>query len=223
MTNKNSSSNETLIDNHQKKLIEREEKYNEQRKPYGELLQLKQLVINTRLNRINAANRLQRTETFLQGINIYYSCFTAVLSILTLLAENAALSVWSVLLTVILAISIVYLNAQKYGNRAQELKTNYIALHRLLFEIEADEANNDTSNFVNHYTKYCELLQTSENHINLDNLRRIKQYGKFTCSQRSEYYFTMTLRWAGKTIAIITPVAVALWLAVLDVFNGILN
>lgn len=219
----NKDSNETLLDSSQKKLIAREEKYNEPFKPYGELLQLKQLVINTRLNRINAANRLQRTETFLQGINIYYSCFTAVLSVLTLLTENAALSVWSVLLTVILAISIVYLNAQKYGNRAQELKTNYIALHRLLFEIEADEANNDTSNFVNHYTKYCELLQTSENHINLDNLRRVKQYGKFSCSQRVEYYFTMTLRWTVKIISIITPVAVTLWLAVLGVFNGMLN
>ena len=91
MPNKNVTSNETLLDNRQKKLIEREEKYNESLKPYGELLQLKQVVINTRLNRINAANRLQRTETFLQGINIYYSCFTAVLSVLTLLSKSAAL------------------------------------------------------------------------------------------------------------------------------------
>ena len=117
----------------------------------------------------------------------------------------------------------MYLNAQKYGNRAQELKTNYIALHRLLFEIETDEANNTTTNFANLYTKYCELLQTSENHINLDNLRRVKQNGKFSCSQRIEYYLTMTLRWTVKIIAIISPIAVTLWLALLGAFNGILN
>lgn len=50
MPNKNSSSNETLLDSRQKKLIEREEKYNEPLKSYGELIQLKQVVINTRLN-----------------------------------------------------------------------------------------------------------------------------------------------------------------------------
>ena len=100
---------------------------------------------------------------------------------------------------------------------------NYIALHRLLFEIETDEANNTTTNFVNLYTKYCELLQTSENHINLDNLRRVKQNGKFSCSQIIEYYLTMTLRWTVKIIAIISPIAVTLWLALLGAFNGILN
>lgn len=46
------------------KLAKRQEKYDEQLKEYGELLQLKRIVGTTRLNRINAANRLQRTENF---------------------------------------------------------------------------------------------------------------------------------------------------------------
>ena len=39
------------------------------------LMYLDRVVKITRINRINAANRLLDTETFLQGINIYYSCF----------------------------------------------------------------------------------------------------------------------------------------------------
>lgn len=205
-----------------KKIAEREAKLNEPNKLYGELLQLKELVISTRLNRINAANRLQRTETFLQGINIYYSCFAAVLSVLSLISDSKPLAVWSVLLTVILAISVVYFNAQKYGNRAQELKTNYIALQSLLFEIEQDEANNIANNFEIHYTKYCELLQTSENHVNLDNIRRVKRTKKLSRSQWIEYIFTMIFRWFVKIFLAILPVLVTLWLGFTGAFKGIL-
>lgn len=173
-----------------RRMREREEKYNEPLKLYGELLHLKDLVITTRKNRINAANRLQRTETFLQGINIYYSCFAAVLSVLSLLSDNKALSVWSVIITIILAISVIYLNAQKYENRAQELKTNYIALHRLLFKIEEAIAENKVENFTRYYEKYCELLQTSENHINLDYLRQIKKERKMDIQEEIEYFVT---------------------------------
>lgn len=130
----------------------------------------------------------------MQGINIYYSCYTAVLALLGLIIENKPLTVWSTALTVILAISIVYLNAQKYGNRAQELQTNYIALHKLLFDIEQAEAKNDISNLEIFTNKYCELLQTSENHINLNYLRQLKQKSELEGSEKAEYYFTMVVQ-----------------------------
>lgn len=204
------------------KLAKRQEKYDEQLKEYGELLQLKRIVGTTRLNRINAANRLQRTENFLQGINIYYSCYTAVLAILSLVVENKSLSVWSAALTVILAISIVYLNAQKYGSRAQELQTNYIALHRLLFEIEKAEAINETTRLKYFTDRYCELLQTSENHIRLDYLRQVKQKGELSKSEKREYNFTITLRWTIKFLLILVPVVVSIILSMQGMFNGIL-
>lgn len=101
-------SDSILVTSTEDKIAKRQAKYDEPLKEYGELLQLKRIVGTTRLNRINAANRLQRTENFLQGINIYYSCYTAVLAVLSLVVENKSLSVWSAALTVILAISIVY-------------------------------------------------------------------------------------------------------------------
>lgn len=132
------------------------------------------------------------------------------------------MSVWSAALTVILAISIVYLNAQKYGSRAQELQTNYIALHRLLFEIEKAEAINETTRLKYFTDRYCELLQTSENHIRLDYLRQVKQKGELSKSEKREYNFTITLRWTIKFLLILVPVVVSIILSMQGMFNGIL-
>ena len=204
------------------KISKRKEKHDEPLKEYGELLQLKRIVGITRLNRINAANRLQRTENFLQGINIYYSCFTAVLSVLSLVVDSKSLSVWSAALTVILAISIVYLNAQKYGSRAQELQTNYIALHKLLFEIERAEASNDTKSLEYFSERYCELLQTSENHISLDYLQQMKQKGELKQTEKIEYYLIMSSRCIVKLLLVLVPVVVSIILAKQGMFDGIL-
>lgn len=186
------------------------------------MIQLKRIVGITRLNRINAANRLQRTENFLQGINIYYSCYTAVLSVLGLVVDNKSLSVWSAALTVILAISIVYLNAQKYGSRAQELQTNYIAIHRLLFDIEKAEATNDTEKLKYFYDRYCELLQTSENHISLDYLKQMKQRGELKASENIEYLCALTVRGIIKLLLIFIPIIISVILASQGMFNSVL-
>ena len=206
----------------EEKIAKRKEKYEEPLKEYGELIQLKRIVGITRLNRINAANRLQRTENFLQGINIYYSCYTAVLSVLGLVVDNKSLSVWSAALTVILAISIVYLNAQKYGSRAQELQTNYIAIHRLLFDIEKAEATNDTEKLKYFYDRYCELLQTSENHISLDYLKQMKQRGELKASENIEYLCALTVRGIIKLLLIFIPIIISVILASQGMFNSVL-
>ena len=52
-----------------------QDRYDAELKEYEALLHLKRSVKMTRINRINAATRLLQTEDFLQGVNIYYSCF----------------------------------------------------------------------------------------------------------------------------------------------------
>lgn len=61
-------------------------------KEYEALLHLKRSVKMTRVNRIKAATRLLQTEDFSQGVNIYYSCFSAILSVFSLLTERKELS-----------------------------------------------------------------------------------------------------------------------------------
>lgn len=135
--------------------------------PCNDLKDIKKLLSDikaTRKNRINASERLLTQERYVQAVNIYYSCFASVVSIIGLACGRKSYGVISALLTVLLAISIVYLNAQKFGDRAQQLKTNYIALHQLQFDIDNAIIGRDASCIGDYQHRYTELLKTSENH-----------------------------------------------------------
>lgn len=132
------------------------------------LEKLKRKVETTRLNRIHASNRLLKRERFVQSINIYYSCIAAVITVLGLLYPKRSFGIASAIITIILAISIVYLNAQKYGNRAQQMQMNYLALQRLKFDIEAAIISLDFDRTHELQERYVDLLQTSENHEDQD-------------------------------------------------------
>lgn len=129
----------------------------------------------TRLNRIQASNRLLANEHFVQSINIYYSCFAAIITVLSLIYPDKRYSVLSALLSVILAISIVYLNAQKYGSRAQQLQSNFVALQYLGYQINdaIDKGNIQERSRLE--KAYIDLLETSENHNQHDHKHTLYQ------------------------------------------------
>lgn len=211
------------LDEIESKIEMRISKHDEPSKEYADLLELKKAVSKTRLNRINASNRLLITERFLQNINIYYSCFTSAIAILGLKTNLQEVEVWSAILTVILAISIVYLNAQKYGSRAQELQTNYIALHKLLFDIQAAISSNDTSKNTEFIDRYCELLQTSENHTKYDHLcQMIDSDNDLSTKDRATYILLTLLRYILRSIFILLPIWLSIRFYILGAFRGIL-
>ena len=140
---------------------------------HNDLEKLRKEVEFTRKNRINASTRLLNKERFVQSINIYYSCVAAIVTVLSLIFPERSFGIASAVLTVILAISIVYLNAQKYGERAQQLKTNYISLQQLIFDIENDQRIGNISEMKKFTDRYIELLQTSENHISYDHQKTL--------------------------------------------------
>ena len=201
----------------------RKSSYEEPLKEYAVLKHLKRNIAKTRINRINAANRLLSTERFLQAINIYYSCVSAGFAILGLTIDSKIFMVWSVIFTVVLAISIVYLNAQKYGNRSQELKNNYISLHELLYKVELAEAKNEVENFSVFADEYCKLLQTSENHNNMDNLKRKRDNEEgLSVIEMIYYYGIKTLWFAVKAFLIVVPLILFGFFAHKGIFSGIL-
>lgn len=129
----------------------------------------------TRQNRIHASGRLLSNESFFQNINILYSCAAAIVTVLSLIFPDRNYSVASAILTVILAISIVYLNAQKFGNRAQQLQSNYIALQQLGFDVRRAIDRNDVNSREELEKRYIALLDTSENHIPHDHHHTLYQ------------------------------------------------
>lgn len=133
---------------------------------------LKSNVWMTRKARINASERLLCLEKFIQYVNIYYSCFLCILSVYGLINKNDKIGIISTILSIILTISIVYLNSQNFGERSQQLKINYIALQRLYFKL--DNYNLDESNIellTQYHNEYTDLLASCENHSSNDYYR----------------------------------------------------
>lgn len=132
------------------------------------LIELKRVVDLTRRIRMEASDRLASSERFIQNINIYYSCFAVILSVLCLFNDSDILVIISTVLTSILAISIVFLNAQHYGDRAQQFHDNFLELYQLLFEIKAAIRTKDYTQARHFETRYIKLLKSIENHTQHD-------------------------------------------------------
>lgn len=149
-------------------LSEVKKKVTENETELDALIELKRVVDLTRRIRMEASDRLISSERFIQNINIYYSCFAVILSILCIYKDNEILVILSTVLTSILAISIVFLNAQHYGDRAQQFHENFLELYQLLFEIRAAIRDKDYSQTRSFETRYIKLLKSIENHTQQD-------------------------------------------------------
>lgn len=82
--------------------------------------------------RTAACERMRLNEFWIQIINIYYSCFTAVLAICSLCGDNEFIDIPSAIFTVVVALLVTFANSQKYGDRANDLKANCIDIKRSL-------------------------------------------------------------------------------------------
>lgn len=164
----------------------------------------------TRISRVNAEKRLINKEAFFQGINIYYSCVTIIFSILTLLNKNEKLSLMTVFMTISLLIVILYLNGQKYLEYAREYRKNYTELQKLEFELKNIESD-DVELFKNIYNRYCDLLDSSSNHISFDYYETVHgSSGEYRNRKwknvRCKYYYNVIWRVLLKICVILLPV-----------------
>lgn len=121
----------------------------------------------TRISRVNAEKRLINKENFIQAINVYYSCLTIVLSILSFINKDDKLSLLTIFMTISLLSIILHLNGQKYLDCAQKYKENYTKLQMLEFDLK-NVMTDDTEAIRKIYKEYCKLLNSSSNHISYD-------------------------------------------------------
>lgn len=143
---------------------------------------LESAIWTTRKCRINAEERLLFTNSFVQHINIYYSCLSAAFAIITLWYENKALTMLSAILAPVVAICIVFLNAQRYEQRAEAIKRNYIELQLLLYKVQdlklsvQERKVPDFSREIwEIQEKYSSLMRDTENHLPVDYWKTMRQ------------------------------------------------
>ncbi len=122
----------------------------------------------TRISRIKAENRLIEKEHFAQFVNIYYSLFAIICSIISYHYNDTKMGLFTIIITVSLMVSILYLNGQKYLEQARDYRTNYTQLH--ILEMKAKDLSQELMGI---REEYCKLLNSSSNHIEFDYLKAI--------------------------------------------------
>lgn len=142
-------------------------------------------------SRINAAERMKKTNSFIQGINIYYSLFLTVLSIYGVNAGTQKLSLIITVYSVVVTVTIVYLAAQNYGERAKNLKSNYVAIFKLRNSIKDNMSDDELQKISD---AYDDLIDCSENHTEYDYFKAVMamrdEKSTLVIRQKIIYYFT---------------------------------
>lgn len=164
----------------------------------------------TRISRVNAEKRLINKESFFQGINIYYSCLTIIFSILSLVNNDEKLSLMTVFMTISLLIVILYLNGQRYLERAREYRKNYTKMQKLEFDLMG-VGNDDMDSIQRIYIEYCDLLDSGNNHISFDYYETVhRSTGEYREKRwknvRKIYWWNVIWRFMLKVVIIILPV-----------------
>jgi hypothetical protein len=157
-------------------------------------------------SRINAAERMKKTNSFIQGINIYYSLFLTVLSIYGVNAGTQKLSLIITVYSVVVTVTIVYLAAQNYGERAKSLKSNYVAIIKLNNSIKDNMTEDELQKISD---AYDDLIDCSENHTEYDFFKAIMampdEQNTLAAQQKTIYYFTYYGSVVLKAFLIILP------------------
>lgn len=177
------------------------------------LSSLKNNIWITRKARINASERLLRLERFIQFINIYYSCFICILSVYGLTITNNKIGVISTILSIILTISIVYLNSQNFGQRSQQLKVNYISLQKLIFKLDRLDENT-TNNLTEYRNEYSDLLASCENHSVCDyyRIRLSTEELNWKSTIRITYYACKIFKYFWEFVAVLIPILLTIYI-----------
>lgn len=108
---------------------------------------------NTLNRRKSAVQRLRNFEFWIQIINVYYSCFTAIIAIIGLSENGSFLSVPSTLFTVTVAILVTYANSQKCGQRANDLQINCNDLQKNLTDLLLCKSDDEVKKVMDEFYK----------------------------------------------------------------------
>ena len=165
----------------------------------------------TRKCRINASERMLSNAKYIEVLNIYYSIFAILVSLISLTEHDNTLSIIGLSCSIALTISIVYANATGYRERYSSLKQNYIELQLLLDKLSCT-GDDDEAGIQKISNKYAELLKVSENHIPLDyyKLKKSSTDDDLKLSPGEKRSFYLLRFWNGlrKITLILLPIVV---------------
>jgi hypothetical protein len=179
---------------------------------------LYQRIIKTRAARIVASERLERYDRHYQLIQLIYAVFLTACSVwIFYLEKTNRMSTTADASTILLICSFAitgitfYGNSKNYKERSLQMKSNYIALGKLLYDIEVARCVEDdiVRIYQEHYEKYTGLLEAVENHITFDYLESLGSNRK---DMKIKYICGFIEHRLLSWLILLIPLGVILWL-----------
>ena len=125
----------------------------------------------TRKTRIYSEIRLERNSKISKFIITLYSFYLIVFSIWNLIHNNPQISELLVFSSIGIAMASISLSAQRYSNRAMDMRNCYIRLLELYNDAKRAEASNNDKLIRKIESQYAQILGSIENHSEIDYLR----------------------------------------------------
>lgn len=163
----------------------------------------------TWVSRAKAEQRLIDKEKFVQFINIYYSLIAIICSIISYHYDDSKMGLFTIIITISLMVSILYLNGQKYLEQACDYRANYTQLH--LLEMKVKDESYELMPLKEEYSK---LLNVASNHIQYDYLKTLSEASEDYKNKYGWKHKKVKLCWeriwrlAVKTAVIFIPVLI---------------
>lgn len=172
----------------------------------------------TRKTRIYTEKRLKNNELVAELLMIWYSLFLVVISVCSLRTQGADISLLCTIGSIFVLVTSIYVSAQRYAGRAAAMKSHYISLELLEFNVRNAENNENKDELKKLEKSYCDFLNSVENHSDWDYLKlRFTRrndpdttLGSFNNYDHFIYWCEYTLRTVLIFILFIFPILISL-------------
>jgi hypothetical protein len=131
----------------------------------GEAKSLSDKIWETRKCRIIASERLNRYSKLSEYLMVFYALIPVVLSILNNKLHSTLIDTASLLSSVVVLVLSVVVSSQKFNDRYQQMKSCYIKLDKLIYQLGKNESSMDDI-----FIEYNTILDSVENHTNNDHI-----------------------------------------------------
>lgn len=167
----------------------------------------------TKKARMEAEARMNRNNLFAQLLVNYYTFVVLGFSIWTLVSQDSAMSLLTIVASVGLFGVSIFVSSIGYREKALQFKESYISLNELEFELkDLLRINNlDEETLIKELKKfernYSQILTKSDNHLDIDYIKvLLKHNKKVTTGEFTKYYIHKIIFYIFATILIISPI-----------------
>ncbi len=121
----------------------------------------------TRKSRINASERLNSNDFWSQLLIAYYSICLIILTIIDMESESSNFTILSLVLSILILTTSIFVVSMNYKERSLILKTSYVKMAKLYSSVKNRE-NKNNHNYTDLENQYNTIIEITENHSTYD-------------------------------------------------------